>query len=483
MLIEQKDINKKIYFLENEEEIEKETSESIKIKDEIEEDYDLEVIKGDFMETYIYEDLYRKFDKDDDKSENIEIKNNSNDNFKELNKLNAKLFINNKEFEYNKYFIPKNIGKYIIKLKFNINLTDCSYMFADCKNIIKINFISFKTKYLTNMSYMFYKCKNLKNINLFSVATNNVKDMSYMFYECNKLTNLDLSSFKTEKVIDISYMFYGCNNMKYLDISSFDAKKVRLMSYIFYGCNNLKNTYIPFFKENEINILVKVSKSEIYKKIYFLGHLEKGKKKKLKELNKLNTELYINNKKFEYERYFIPKSKGEYNIKLKFNFNLTDCGYMFPRCENIIEINFTNFNSKYITNMERMFYRCIYLKTINLSPFNTENVTNMRSMFSNCYNLKDIDLSLFNTKNVNNMSYMFHCCFGLKSLDLSSFNTKNVTDMSFMFYHCKNLMTLNVSSFDIRKDTKILSISTNCTKILDSDLHAFHRFDKKIMTK
>ena len=143
MLIEQKDINKKIYFLENEEEIEKETSESIKIKDEIEEDYDLEVIKGDLMETYIYEDLYRKFDKDDDKSENIEIKNNSNDNFKELNKLNAKLFINNKEFEYNKYFIPKNIGKYIIKLKFNINLTDCSYMFADCKKYYQNKFYFF----------------------------------------------------------------------------------------------------------------------------------------------------------------------------------------------------------------------------------------------------------------------------------------------------------------------------------------------------
>ena len=111
------------------------------------------------METYIYEDLYRKFDKDDDKSENIEIKNNSNDNFKELNKLNAKLFINNKEFEYNKYFIPKNIGKYIIKLKFNINLTDCSYMFADCKNIIKINFIPFKTKYLTNMVIFFINVK------------------------------------------------------------------------------------------------------------------------------------------------------------------------------------------------------------------------------------------------------------------------------------------------------------------------------------
>ena len=62
-------------------------------------------------------------------------------------------------------------------------------------------------------------------------------------------------------------------------MSSFNTKNVRLMSYIFYDCNNLKNTYIPFFKENEIDILVKLSKSDINGRIYFLGHREKGKKK------------------------------------------------------------------------------------------------------------------------------------------------------------------------------------------------------------
>ena len=37
----------------------------------------------------------------------------------------------------------KKKGEYIIELRFNINLTDCSYMFYRCKNI----------KY--NMSYIF----------------------------------------------------------------------------------------------------------------------------------------------------------------------------------------------------------------------------------------------------------------------------------------------------------------------------------------
>ena len=39
----------------------------------------------------------------------------------------------------------------------------------------------------------------------------------------------------------------------------------------------------------------------------------------LKELNELNTELYINNKKYKYKKYFIPEKEGIYSILLKFN--------------------------------------------------------------------------------------------------------------------------------------------------------------------
>ena len=37
--------------------------------------------------------------------------------------------------KYEKYFRPKKEGEYKIELRFNINLTDCSYMFSGCENI------------------------------------------------------------------------------------------------------------------------------------------------------------------------------------------------------------------------------------------------------------------------------------------------------------------------------------------------------------
>ena len=50
-------------------------------------------------------------------------------------------------------------------------------------------------------------------------------------------------------------------------------------------------------------------------------------------------------------------------------------------------------------------------------------------MFCECKNIIDIDFSKFNTQNVTDMKYMFYGCSSLTTLNLSSFNIKNVIDM------------------------------------------------------
>ena len=60
----------------------------------------------------------------------------TNDHLKELNENNTELYINNKKMEkYEKYFIPEKEGAYKIELRFDIYLTDCSYMFSGCEKI------------------------------------------------------------------------------------------------------------------------------------------------------------------------------------------------------------------------------------------------------------------------------------------------------------------------------------------------------------
>ena len=113
------------------------------------------------------------------------VKHYNHDNLKELNEFNTKLYINNNSDEYKKYFIPKKEGEYKINIRFNIDLKDCSCMFAGCENIININFISFNTKNITNINYMFYGCRSLNNLEGISKLDNkNATDISGMFHGC-----------------------------------------------------------------------------------------------------------------------------------------------------------------------------------------------------------------------------------------------------------------------------------------------------------
>ena len=85
---------------------------------------------------------------------------------------------------------------------------------------------------------------------------------------------------------------------------------------------------------------------------------------------------------------------------------------MFVGCENIININFKSFNTKYIMDMSYMFYDCKLLNNIS-------------------------DISNWDTKIVENMSYMFYDCNSLNNLpDISKWDTKNVTKMRDMFDGC-----------------------------------------------
>ena len=125
--------------------------------------------------------------------------------------------------------------------------------------------------------------------------------------------------------------------------------------------------------------------------------------------------------------------------------NVTDMSMMFMYCNSLTNIDLSGFNTANVTDMSRMFQSCLKLSGIDLSGFNTAKVTNMSGMFASCIILTDVDISGFNTANVTNMSRMFGTCKGLKSLNLSSFNTANVTDMSCMFEDCNSLESLTLS--------------------------------------
>ena len=253
-------------------------------------------------------------------------------------------------------------------------------------------------------------------------------------------------------------------------------------------------------KQNEIIITVDIKKDDVNEYIYFLDNTDyinketkiKNYHNNLKELNKNNTILYINDKLVDFNKYFKPEKEGIYSIRLLFSIKIKDCSFMFTNCTNIIDIDFSLFNTENTTNMECMFSGCSNLLKLDLTSFNTKNVINMRGMFGECSkvlnynyltddffnseekaedaiyydgcsNLIDLDLSSFDTYKVLDMSYMFCGCKNLTNLKISSnFNTKNVSNYYGMFGCCENLDYLDLSSFDSKKANILTGMFYQC---------------------
>ena len=108
--------------------------------------------------------------------------------------------INNEKILFSYKYKFKKEGKYTIKYSFHNLLTNCNYMFRECKNLTNLDLSNFNTQNVENMSGMFYNCSSLTNLNLSNFNTQNVEDMNVMFYNCSSLTNLDLSNFNTQNV-------------------------------------------------------------------------------------------------------------------------------------------------------------------------------------------------------------------------------------------------------------------------------------------
>jgi len=395
-----------------------------------------------------------------DNTDYIEDKTNIkyfHDNLKELNEDNTELYINNIKYKYKKYFIPEKKGKYKIKLIFKINIKDCSFMFAGCKNIIDINFNNFNTSNVVNMRYMFSGCENIKKLDFSSVDTKNVKNMEGMFGQYDNEANIDLSTINFLKMPEKKIYLEGCKSLEKLNLSLFDTKSVNNMSHMFYGCFQLKELNLSSFDTINVNNMMNMFNTC----------------SQLKELNLSSFDtINVNNMMGMFSGCFQLKELNLSSFNTK---NVSNMIGMFLCCKQLEELNLSSFDTKNVNNMMAMFGYCSGLKELNLSSFDTKNNNNMMMMFYGCSQLKELNLSSFDTKNVNNMMMMFSDCSALKELNLSSFDTKNVDNMMMMFDGCSALKKLNLSSFNTKNVNKIKGIFNDCD-INNFNLSPFSKF-------
>ena len=97
-----------------------------------------------------------------------------------------------------------------------------------------------------------------------------------------------------------------------------------------------------------------------------------------------------------------PKLKNIIGIENLDVSKLEDVSYMFYGCQNLVELDLTNWNPKLLQKTHYMFYGCSNLKIIkNIENWQLPNIKNVRQMFDKCDKL-DIDLSNWDLTNIKN---------------------------------------------------------------------------------
>ena len=135
---------------------------------------------------------------------------------------------------------------------------------------------------------------------------------------------------------------------------------------------------------------------------------------------RLPNEIYINDVKENSSSYSYYFTQSPNNVTLIWHNPLKAVGCMFADCNDIIEMDFSYFNTSEIKCFDGMFNGCSSLTSLNLSNFDTSLATSMIYMFNRCSSLISLDLSNFNAEKVNEDSYFLDGCPNLKYLNLKN---------------------------------------------------------------
>ena len=211
----------------------------------------------------------------------------------------------------------------------------------------------------------------------------------------------------------------------------------------------MKSANLDYKLINQIKIKLNVEEDLLGTKVYFLNYIKNKNdstnifsQNYLKELNEKNVSIEINGEKAKFSKYFIPK-KTDNEIIIKFKTPMTNCSCMFYGCDNIYDIDLSQFNTSCVINMESMFAFCNGLVSIDLSSLDTESVENMNNMFLSCMNLEGIKIKYLGRVETS-MKNIFFGCDKLKILDLTSLDKNDNFDIKWLLRENPKFETIYV---------------------------------------
>ena len=129
---------------------------------------------------------------------------------------------------------------------------------------------------------------------------------------------------------------------------------------------------------------------------------------------------------------------------------LDDLSNIFARLSKVEVIDISGWDTSNVTFMEEMFRKCSKLKNIiGIENLDVSKLENADSMFSYCENLVELDLTNWNPKLLQKTRCMFCGCSNLKIIkNIENWQLPNIKNVSYMFCNCTKL-DVDLSNWDL----------------------------------
>ena len=325
----------------------------------------------------------------------------------------------------------------IIEIHFFHNNSTLNYFFSEknSQSMFEVDLSHFDSSLVKNMDSMFY-LTSIEKINFTNFNTSLVRNMGYLFYQSSNLKSLDLSNFKTSRASNLNYLFDDMDSLEYLDISNFYFSRVDDVSDIFDSDNkNIK--YLNLYNaKNYDSLLYYITINNGDK--YILNQKENIHRPENAILINFDT----NNKPIKYE------SNNYIIIKFKDTVNYTS-GFINEDCTSRNKIS-------HIIYQDSIFgaYNTgplIFEANNQIEIHFPEPIDSLENIFNceldiNSKSINYVDFSNFNSSLVNNINNMLHNCPSIEYLDISNFDPININNADSMFDNFENIKYINLNN-------------------------------------
>ena len=169
---------------------------------------------------------------------------------------------------------------------------------------------------------------------------------------------------------------------------------------------------------------------------------------KSSKLNKIKVETKDQLKSIIRERYNNNKSFIDLtDIDIS---GLNDLLGVFFKLYNMEYVDISGWDTSNVRDMDAMFSQCKNLKNIiGIENLDVLKLKRANFMFDSCENLVELDLTNWNPKLLQKTRYMFYGCSNLKIIkNIENWQLPNIMDVSYMFYNCAKL-DVDLSNWDL----------------------------------